>query len=404
MLPLLAALRRAPLMPNLIVLQVAVACAILCNTLFLLGQQAGPLLVDDGLARDQLVIVDQLVSRGAPWTPERIRAGRDALAAIPGVRNASAVTGAPMRQTLTMTYELKAANGTLLVASGYMGEGLLDTFGLRLSRGRDFLATEYRDIDMQDDLHLPIIITEALARALFDGADPIGAMLRPGDGAGSYTVVGVVEHLMRYQLSELDDGKAEYAVLLPGQLTGMPLASYVLRTDPQRRDAVRTQIPDILERTFAGQLVPGIKPVVADYEQLRSEGLRTRRAAVWLLATVNTVIAAITLVGIASLSGYWIQQRTRQIGIRRALGATRHQILRHFLLENLLLVGAGLLLGLLLAVAINQWLMRHYELARLPLYYPPLAAGALLLLGQLAVAAPARRAARLAPASATRSV
>ncbi|WP_254575131.1 ABC transporter permease [Stenotrophomonas acidaminiphila] len=404
MFPLLSALRRNPLMPRLIVLQVMVACAILCNTLFLLGQQAAPLLVDDGLAGDELVIVDQVVSRGAPWTPAQVRAGRDALASIPGVHAASAASGVPMRQTLTLTFDLKSAGGPTLTTTGYIGERLLDTFGLRLTRGRDFLDTEYRDINMSNDMRTPIIITEALARELLGDGDPVGATLSSGDGSGSYTVVGVVAHLMRYQLSELDDGKAEYSVIIPGILAGMPIASYVLRTAPENREAVRAQVAQVLEQSFAGQLVPGIEPVVADYERLRDDGLRTRRAAVWLLSTVNAVVATITLIGIASLSGYWIQQRTRQIGIRRALGATRGQILRHFLAENLVLVGVGLALGLLLALGINHWLMQHYELARLPLPYLPAAAVLLLTLGQLAVAGPAHRAAGLPPASAARSV
>ncbi|MGE8218149.1 MAG: ABC transporter permease [Stenotrophomonas acidaminiphila] len=232
MFPLLSALRRNPLMPRLIVLQVMVASAILCNTLFLLGQQAAPLLVDDGLAGDELVIVDQLVSRGAPWTPAQVRAGRDALASIAGVRAASAASGVPMRQTLTLAFELKSADGTMLATTGYVGERLLETFGLRLTRGRDFLDTEYRDIRMADDMHTPIIITEALARALLGDADPVGATLRSSDDKGSYRVVGVVAHLMRYQLSELDDGKAEYSIIIPGILDGMPIASYVLRTAP----------------------------------------------------------------------------------------------------------------------------------------------------------------------------
>ncbi len=404
MFPLLSALRRNPLMPRLIVLQVMVASAILCNTLFLLGQQAAPLLVDDGLAGDELVIVDQLVSRGAPWTPTQVRAGRDALASIAGVRAASAASGVPMRQTLTLAFELKSADGTMLATTGYVGERLLETFGLRLTRGRDFLDTEYRDIRMADDMHTPIIITEALARALLGDADPVGATLRSSDDKGSYRVVGVVAHLMRYQLSELDDGKAEYSIIIPGILDGMPIASYVLRTAPGNREALRAQVSKVLDQHFSGRLVAGIAPVVADYEHLRDDGLRTRRAAVWLLSTVNAVVATITLIGIASLSGYWIQQRTRQIGIRRALGATRGQILRHFLAENLLLVGVGLALGLLLALGINQWLMQHYELARLPLPYLPAAAVLLLALGQLAVAGPAHRAAGLPPASAARSV
>jgi len=404
MFPLLSALRRNPLMPRLIVLQVMVASAILCNTLFLLGQQAAPLLVDDGLAGDELVIVDQLVSRGAPWTPAQVRAGRDALASIAGVRATSAASGVPMRQTLTLAFELKSADGTMLATTGYVGERLLETFGLRLTRGRDFLDTEYRDIRMADDMHTPIIITEALARALLGDADPVGATLRSSDDKGSYRVVGVVAHLMRYQLSELDDGKAEYSIIIPGILDGMPIASYVLRTAPGNREALRSQVSKVLDQHFSGRLVAGIAPVVADYEHLRDDGLRTRRAAVWLLSTVNAVVATITLIGIASLSGYWIQQRTRQIGIRRALGATRGQILRHFLAENLVLVGVGLALGLLLALGINQWLMQHYELARLPLPYLPAAAVLLLALGQLAVAGPAHRAAGLPPASAARSV
>ena len=404
MFPLLSALRRNPLMPRLIVLQVMVASAILCNTLFLLGQQAAPLLVDDGLAGDELVIVDQLVSRGAPWTPAQVRAGRDALASIAGVRAASAASGVPMRQTLTLAFELKSADGTMLATTGYVGERLLETFGLRLTRGRDFLDTEYRDIRMADDMHTPIIITEALARALLGDADPVGATLRSSADKGSYRVVGVVAHLMRYQLSELDDGKAEYSIIIPGILDGMPIASYVLRTAPGNREALRAQVSKVLDQHFSGRLVAGIAPVVADYEHLRDDGLRTRRAAVWLLSTVNAVVATITLIGIASLSGYWIQQRTRQIGIRRALGATRGQILRHFLAENLVLVGVGLALGLLLALGINQWLMQHYELARLPLPYLPAAAVLLLALGQLAVAGPAHRAAGLPPASAARSV
>lgn len=404
MFPLLSALRRNPLMPRLIVLQVMVASAILCNTLFLLGQQAAPLLVDDGLAGDELVIVDQLVSRGAPWTPAQVRAGRDALASIAGVRAASAASGVPMRQTLTLAFELKSADGTMLATTGYVGERLLETFGLRLTRGRDFLDTEYRDIRMADDMHTPIIITEALARALLGDADPVGATLRSSDDKGSYRVVGVVAHLMRYQLSELDDGKAEYSIIIPGILDGMPIASYVLRTAPGNREALRAQVSKVLDQHFSGRLVAGIAPVVADYEHLRDDGLRTRRAAVWLLSTVNAVVATITLIGIASLSGYWIQQRTRQIGIRRALGATRGQILRHFLAENLVLVGVGLALGLLLALGINQWLMQHYELARLPLPYLAAAAVLLLALGQLAVAGPAHRAAGLPPASAARSV
>jgi putative ABC transport system permease protein len=111
----------------------------------------------------------------------------------------------------------------------------------------------------------------------------------------------------------------------------------------------------------------------------------------------------VTALGIVGLASFWVQQRTKQIGIRRALGATRGQILRYFQTENFLLASTGIVLGMLLAYAINQWLMGKYELPRLPLYYLPFGAVTLWLLGQIAVFAPARRAAAVPPAVATRS-
>jgi putative ABC transport system permease protein len=99
-----------------------------------------------------------------------------------------------------------------------------------------------------------------------------------------------------------------------------------------------------------------------------------------------------------------VQQRTKQIGIRRALGATRRQIIGYFQTENLLLTGFGIVLGMLLAFAGNQVLMHYFEIDRLPLYYLPVGAVLLLLLGQVAVIGPALRAAAIPPIVATRSV
>ena len=123
----------------------------------------------------------------------------------------------------------------------------------------------------------------------------------------------------------------------------------------------------------------------------------------WLLLTVIVSLLVVTALGIVGLASFWVQQRTKQIGIRRALGATKGQILRYFQTENFLLATVGIALGMLLAYAINQVLMSKYELDRLPLYYLPVGALALWLLGQVAVFAPARRAASVPPAIATRS-
>jgi putative ABC transport system permease protein len=85
------------------------------------------------------------------------------------------------------------------------------------------------------------------------------------------------------------------------------------------------------------------------------------------------------------------------------LGATRQDILRYFQIENFLIVTIGIVLGMILAYAINMMLMTMYELTRLPIWYLPIGAVALWVLGQLAVLAPALRAAAVPPVAAMRS-
>lgn len=403
-------LYRQRLMPTLVVIQIALACAILVNALFLLGQRLGPMLVPDGIAKEQVLLIDQLVSRNGQWRASRIQAGARSLRALPGVRAVTPALGLPMKQTMMMTYGLRGPGGASATASAFAGEGMLQTLGLELLQGRDFVASDYADLDLSSNTGnsrtVPLILTAALARKLFPEGQALGGILRDADAgaSGRYVVVGIVRHLLRYQVGELDDGKAEYSVLVPSRITGTPILTYAVRTDPAQRDAVRAAIPDLLKRQFDGDLVPEVDVRVDDYESLRRDTFKQRRAAVWLLATVCTIVTFITLVGIASLTGYWVTQRTRQIGIRRALGATRSQILRYFQIENLTLTGVALLIGMPLAYAVNQWLMHHYELPRLPLYFLPIGALALWLLGQMAVYGPARRAAAVPPAVATRSI
>ena len=124
---------------------------------------------------------------------------------------------------------------------------------------------------------------------------------------------------------------------------------------------------------------------------------------VWLLGGVCFGLLVVTAFGIVGLASFWVQQRTRMIGTRRALGATRGQILRYFQTENFMLSTAGIVIGMAAAYGISVLLMKSYELPRLPLYYLPVGAVILWLLGQIAVWAPARRAALLPPVAALRS-
>ena len=83
----------------------------------------------------------------------------------------------------------------------------------------------------------------------------------------------------------------------------------------------------------------------------RAEAYKDDRGLVVILGVVCAALLAVTAFGIVGLTSYWVAQRRRQIGIRRALGATRKAIMRYFQTENLLIAGAGAAIGVALAIA-----------------------------------------------------
>ena len=104
------------------------------------------------------------------------------------------------------------------------------------------------------------------------------------------------------------------------------------------------------------------------------------------------------------LASFNVRRRTRQIGTRRALGATRSDILKYFLAENAMLTSIGLMIGVVLTFALNVVLAEQFNVARIPGIWLVLGIVALLALGQLAVLGPAWTATRIPPAVATRRV
>jgi putative ABC transport system permease protein len=270
--------------------------------------------------------------------------------------------------------------------------GFVQTMGLRMIAGRDFTATDYVTGDVSS-----MLLTRAAARKLFPGKDPLGQVVYAG--RHSSRVVGIVSDLVRPMLR--GDGTDGVVMLWP-QLPDQNEATYLLRSAPQDRARVLAAAAVTLQAIDPNRLVPAAGR--RTYTQLREQYFQRDNTMVGLLIASALGLLFVTALGIAGLANFWVQQRTRTIGIRRAIGATRADILRYFQTENFLIVGAGVVLGMLLAIALNLLLMSRYELPRLPLGYLPVGALALWGLGQLAVLAPALRASRVPPVVATRSV
>ena len=407
--PILSTLMRHKTAAALIVVEIALTCAIICNALFMISDRLSQVREVSGIAEEELVRV-QISGIGSDTDQvARTRTDLASLRAIPGVKDATVLNQVPfVNSSWNSGVRLQQEQQqSTLNATTYMAEDqFIETLGLTLVAGRDFNADEYREASdllerTTEDGNIPAtIITRSLADKLFPGEDAIGKTFYSW-GDAPIRVVGVVEHLVRPG-GMGGPAEREYAMVFPLRPHYNLGGNYVIRTDPDRRTEVLAAAKAVLQANGADRIIQ--EENSKTFEQLRREYYQAPRAMAWLLGIVCVALLLVTALGIIGLASFWVQQRTKQIGVRRALGATRGQILRYFQTENFLLATVGIVLGMLLAYAINQLLMGKYELPRLPLHYLPIGAVALWLLGQAAVFGPARRAAAVPPAVATRSV
>jgi len=167
-----------------------------------------------------------------------------------------------------------------------------------------------------------------------------------------------------------------------------------------QQDRVLGEAGSLLQSLQPGRLVLSARTMA----QTRADRYRSERTVVRGLALVIALLLLMTATGIVGLASLWVSQRRKQIGVRRALGARRADILEYFMVENLLITSAGVAAGAGVAFALNALMMSSLSLGRLPAAYVGLGALTLVLLGMAAVVGPAWRAARIPPAVATRSV
>ncbi|HET8880691.1 MAG TPA: FtsX-like permease family protein [Solimonas sp.] len=404
-LPIVAALKRQKTAAALIAIEIALSCAIICNALFLITHRLERSRIASGVAESELLMIRTAGLGNSGDEDAMVRAKEDAaaLASIAGVKSVTVTNQIPFghsswNTSLRLSPDQK--NSSANVGSYYGDENLLETLGVRLVAGRDFTPDEYVDfgdvLASKADEPKVVILTRTLAQRLFGDENPLGKVIYSGDNPSR--VVGIVEHLVRPNFQgDLRD--ADSSMIQPVRLS-LGYGQFLLRTAPENRNAVIEAAKKKLREVSPHRIVLDAKTL----EEARSDYFKQDRVMAGLLVAVVVSLLIVTALGIVGLASFWVQRRRRQIGIRRALGATRAQILRYFQTENFLIVTVGIVVGMGAAYAISGWLMRQYELPRLPLYYLPVGALALWLLGQLSVLAPALRAASVPPATATRTV
>ena len=404
--PIFASLRKHRIPAMLIALEIALACAVLCNAVFMISKRVSDIHLPNAIDEQGLVTIslrgtdDKLVGSDIPRNLAALRG-------IPGVQQASITSSLPLSRNNwgwgfgVNPDSIVTSQKSINVSLYFIGENGDKALGLHVLQGRFFNADEFADSKF-DTAPLPethvVVMTQSAARRFWPTQSALGKTIY--SKPFYYTVVGVVADVLRPNVSTQNTEKSYEAVYFPMSAAGSKgaLSYYILRGAPQDRDRIMREAEQKL-----AELDPAAVAKGKLYVDIRHDYFADMSSMAWMLVLVCVVMLAVTAFGIVGLTSFWVRQRRRQIGIRRAIGATRGDILNYFRTENFLLSTAGVVLGMGLAFGINIYLMQHYEMSRMPWYYLPGGAVALWLLGQLAVYGPALRAAAVPPVVATRS-
>ncbi|NYF21466.1 putative ABC transport system permease protein [Xanthomonas sp. JAI131] len=404
--PILSALGSHRAAVVLMVLQIALTLAVLCNLVFIIARTYQRVDTPTGAMEQDIGLIQSISVIGEQDSKSSVGRSLDVLQAVPGVE--AAAFGAPPLWNPNRVQLFREAQATQPAAHATLfsgSQGLNRALGIRIVAGRDLhdaelpTAAETFAETNHGERQLPTLITPSLAAKLFPGVSPLGQKIYTTmwNQAVRLDVVGVMAPLRGVIAGHDDDADALLTELRVGA-EGWG-GGYLIRSKPG-------QLPQVLQRAAAAMQHANptyVQHQVATMQELRADYFRSDSAVARMLLAIILILLTVTALGIGGLASFWVQQRTRQIGIRRAIGATRRDIMGYVQLENFLIVGGGAALGAVLAYVMNQWLMQRFELERLS--SPTVLTGivAVWLLGQLAVLGPALRAAAVPPATATRS-
>src|SRR6185503_9580392 len=399
--PIASALWRNRTGALLVAFQIAIGLAVLVNAIYVVKQRVEKIGRPTGMDTKNMIWV---ASAGFAKNYDYEAAVREDLATLrglPGVKAASLFSNIPLSgggssngfQNRPGEIPPKEA----VPGNNYdVDEQSIAALGVKLIAGRPFEASEILPPSETFETSPQAIVTQEFAKKLFPkDPNPLGKTFYDGLSK-PIVIVGIMEHMHGAWVGW---ETLDHVVLFPRMKNG-PSSVYLVRAEPGRRDAVMRDIEAKLGDSNPGRLLRWVRPF--DYF-INQSYLDDRNMAIFLVS-VTSALLAITALGIFGLATFNVSTRIRQIGTRRAVGARKLDIVRHFLVENWMVTTAGIVAGCGAALGIGYWISVKYELPRLDLYYLVGGVFAIWLIGLAAALQPARRASAISPAVASRTV
>ena len=383
----------------LIALQIAVTMAIMVNAIAIIQERVANMGRPSGVDEANILTLSSISF--VPESDMRSLIDEDLamLRGMPGVRAAFASNSFPLRGggwSMGIATEPGPAADGIGTAVYFSDEHALEAYGTTLVEGRNFEHDEIAWND-PDSGRWPAtgILTEAVARELFPDAEGsyVGKTVYINEN-DPVKIVGIIDRL---QAPWGGWERVENSMLVPLRRDD-EYVRYIIRAEPGYIDELIPQIEAALALN-TDRIIEDVRTMT----EVRERNYTGDAAMIKILLFIVILLTAITGLGIVGLASFSVSRRTRQIGVRRALGATRPEIMRYFMIENFIISSVGIVAGGIFAVALNIFMVQAFALTPLAWYVVPAAMLILWLVGQAAVAGPARRASAISPAIATRS-
>jgi len=386
----------------LIALQMAVTMAIMVNAVSIIQERARNMARPSGIDEPNIFYISSIGFNDNFNEQVAIQEDLAALRAMPGVVDAIQSNSVPLSGG-GWSMGLQVQPGAEIDATGvavyFVDEHGLNTYDLKLLAGENFSPT---DIEWREraDTSWPnkTIVTQAMAEALFpdDWRSAVGKTVYINDDE-PITITGIID---RMQAAWKGWSGVERTMLVP-QHTLFGSTRYIIRTEPGMRDTLMPKVEEMLANSNKDRIVRGMRTM----QETRERSYRVDSSMIKMLTFTIVLLLLVTSLGIVGLASFSVSRRTKQIGTRRALGASKAAIAQYFMTENLLISVVGVVLGAVLTVGLNIFLVQAFDLDSVSmLILVPAAMVALVIVGQIAVFGPARRAASVPPAVATRTV
>jgi putative ABC transport system permease protein len=399
--PMLSTLLRQKNAMIMLILQIGLTLAVISNGLFIVSQRLQVLQQPSGIDEPHIFVLTSSGFTKSFNAQTSMQTDLAKLRQMPNIINAVATYSFPYSGSSDWDelQNIAGSDQNMVPAASYkLDEHGISALGLSLIAGENFTPSEILwQTESNSTFPSVVIITTSVAIDLFNTlnwSSVIGKTIFINT-AHSAVVKGVVEQL---QAPWDSVGKIENSIIYPRVIIRNS-ARYLIRTRPTMLHTTIADTEGYLAMSNQQRMIRKVESIKTIKKQVHGPDI----AAITILLVVIAALTIIAAMGIAGMASFNVLKRHKQIGIRRALGANKVDIICQFFVENIIQTTCGVFIGCILAVALNVFLVERYALPKLPFSFILMAAFCLYVLGILATLKPALKAMNVSPSEATKS-